>query len=260
MYKFAMIIITAIALPGCASIAGYYRVDPIITRNTSHSTSSYYSKDGKSVDVTSAQFETKINSITDKNGRNKFIRELMSVSNDVCELHKAEIISNSNTWNITTGTASNILSGLGTVLGGEVTKTALAAGAALTNSSRSLVNQEIYANSLATMIVRAIDLKRSEARTVIDQELSTKALADYTTWGAVYDVDEYHRRCSFITGLVEVTKALDTRKESRYQLVARIQLIKNQITDNKVINAGYDPTPLMTEIEKMQVQLATAPE
>lgn len=260
MNKLTTIALLAFSLSGCGTVAEYYRVDPIMKRNTSNSATTYYSKDGNSIDVTGTPFNTNIDSITTKDGRNKFIRELMSVSDDVCELHKAGIISNSNTWNISSGTISNVLSGLGSVVGGDATKSALAAGAALSNSTRSLVNQEIYANSLATTIVRAIELKIKEAGSVIEQAMATKDIADYPTWSAVYDVDEYHRRCSFIAGLIEVTKALDTRKESRSQLLLRIQLLNNQITANKAINVGYDPKSLMTEIEKLQVLLSSAPD
>lgn len=260
MHKLTAIILYIFALSGCGTVAEHYRADPIIKRNTAQSTSTYYSADGNSIDVTSDAFITKINGIATKDGRNRFIRELMSLSNDVCEKNIAGIISNSNTWNISTGTISNILSGLGSVVGGVETKAALSAGAALTNSTRTLVNQEIYANSLATTIVRAIDLKRKEASSVIEQALTTKNIEDYSAWAAVYDVDEYHRRCSFITGLVEVTKALDTRKESRSQLLLRIQMLNAQITSNKTTRADYDSKPLMVEIEKLQVLLSSAPD
>ncbi|WP_374500096.1 hypothetical protein [Zoogloea sp.] len=260
MRKLAGILTVVALLEGCGTVAEYYRADPIMRRNLSSGAPSYYSKDGNSVDVTNPEFATKVASINTKDGRNQLVRELMSVSDDVCELHKAKIIANSNTWNISTGTISSVLSGLGSVAGGEATKAGLSAGAALTNATRSLVNQEIYANSLATTIVRAIELKRTEARSAIETALEGKDIASYPVWTAIYDIDEYHRRCSFINGLVEVTRALDTRKESRAQLLFRIQVLKNQLSSNKSLDSSYDPKALMTEIEKLQVLLSSAPD
>ncbi|XVJ71502.1 MAG: hypothetical protein HEQ39_19310 [Rhizobacter sp.] len=243
---------------GCSSVAEYYRVDPILKREST--ANSFFLKDGNSIDVLSTAFQTKVGEATTKEKRNEFVRQLMSVSNDVCESHRARIISNSNTWNISTGTVSNVLAGLGSVIPGESTKAALSAGAALSNSTRSLFNQEIYSNSLATTVVRAIDIKRQEAASAVGQFLETKSLAEYPVWVAIYDVDEYHRRCSFITGLIEVTKALETRKETKGQVLQRIQLLTNQVAANKALNAAYDPKSLVSEIEKLQLQLITAPE
>lgn len=259
MKKLAAITLGVLSLSGCTSVAEYYRADPIINRNTSKNTATYYAVDGKSIDVTSPKFVEAVDKVTNEKDRNKLIREIMSVSDDVCELHKAGIISNSNNWNIATGSVSNVLSGLGSVVGGESTKAALSAGAALSNSTRSLVNQEVYANSLATTIIRAIDLKRGEARSAILQA-SEKQLDAYPVWAAIYDVDEYHRRCSFISGMIEVTKALENRKESQSQLRAHIAHLREEINASVRSNPAYNRAAIDDKVLELQKLLATAPE
>ena len=129
--KFVFAIIIAATLAGCGAIAERYRANPIIKRNTEKSTSTIYAEDGKSVDVTRPAFIDKIKAVDNAKDadkatlRNTLVHELMSLSDDVCELHKAGIISNSNTWNITTGSISNVLAGLGSVIPGETVKAGL---------------------------------------------------------------------------------------------------------------------------------------
>jgi len=243
-------------LSGCSSIAEYYRVEPILKRE--NKTNSIFLKDQNAIDVLSEAFKKRVEEATTKEKRNEFIRQLMSFSNDVCEAHRTRIVSGSNSWNVSTGTVSNILAGLGSVVPGESTKAALSAGAALSNSTRSLVNQEIYANSLATTVVRAIDIKRHEGASAIAHFLETKEPAEYPVWAAIYDVDEYHRRCSFITGLIEVTKALESRKETKGQILQRIQFINKQVDDNN--NRKEANQQLIDERNKLQLMLSTAPE
>lgn len=256
-----LFIISVVLITGCSTIAENYRTNPILTRSVKNGEETYYSNKGEAININSAAFLKKINSIgEDKKHRNQFIRELMDLSDNVCELHEATIISNSNTWNIATGSISNILSGFGSVVGGEATKSALSAGAALSNSTRSLINEEIYTNALATTIVRAIRVKRNEAKISILKNLGESA-KNYPTWSAIYDVAEYHRRCSFISGMVEITKALENRKESTEEINYRIQLLRNQISENKNhFGKNYKPGPnLKSRIEALQTLLFTAP-
>ena len=91
-------------------------------------------------------------------------------------------------------------------------------------------------------------------------EAMKKNINEYPTWTAVYDVDEYHRCCSFIGGLVEVTKALETRKQSKTELEAGIKALSKEIADNKKENPENESKALVAEREKLQLLLGSAPQ
>ena len=243
---------------GCSTIAENYRVTAIMVRATSDANSIYRS-DGKAVDLTSTAFKTRVAAVATDVQRNDLQRELMVLSDDVCELHMAGIISSSNTWNISTGSITNVLAGLGAVVGGEAAKASLSAGAALSNSTRALVNQQIYSDALAPTVVRAIRRARAEAKTLIEAAMG-RDLARYSVWAAIFDVDEYHRRCSFIVGVAEVTQALENRKESKAEVKSRIELLRREIAANAAMSPKLSSPRLLGELEKLQLQLSTAPE
>jgi len=241
---FPMTLSCLFLLVGCSQIASNYAVNPVLSQ-AGGAKSYIVLKDGEAiVETNSAAFQTELKNAITPAAKQALAFQLMSLSDEACEKHKSLIISNANAWNIGTGSVTNVLAGLGTVVGGESAKAALSAGAALSNSSRSLVNEQLYANALATTILRSIELKRAEAKKQIADSLKADNTAysatgkyspttsAYSAYQLVYDVDYYHQQCSFMVGMVELAKALDNRKPTQADIKDNIAFLKSQLTGN----------------------------
>lgn len=253
-YYYPVVFGGVLLLTGCSKIAANYRVEPVLKPITSDN--SYITfKDGETyVDTNHPEFQKALKDANDRTKKQKMAFMLMSLSDESCEQHKSLIISNSNTWNIGTGTVTSLLAGLGTVVGGESAKAALSAGAALSNSSRSLVNEQVYANSLATSVLRAIELKRDAVKKQIYAGLKDdKSAKNYSAYQMIYDIDYYHQQCSFMVGMVEITTALANRKPTQSDIKDQIQFIEQQLA-----SPNSDANLLKEELGKLQLQYKTA--
>lgn len=266
-YKTLIMVAVMLILSGCAKAAKYYRVNPVFTPvdlNASEpaTTNDSYIKRNKDtgevyVQTTGHLFKDALKNATDKPSKEALAFQLMSISDESCEQHKSLIIANSNTWNIGTGTVTNVLAGLGTVVGGESAKAALSAGAALSNSSRSLVNEELYANALATTILRAIDLKRNDVKKQIYVGLKDDESAKaYSIHKLLYDIDYYHQQCSFMVGMVEVTKALDNRKPTQTEIKEQIAFLESE--RKKTTEGSAELKALDEEIQNLRLSYKNA--
>jgi len=132
--------------------------------------------------------------------RNMVIGDLVAFSDELCEQHMKTIFGNEAAFNIATGTLTNVFSGVATVIGGTVAKSALSAAAFLSNSERSLVNETVYKSVLVPAVARKIETIRTKGRKAIKDEIK-KPYSEYPIHIALLDVVEYHRSCSFMLGL-----------------------------------------------------------
>lgn len=239
-------------MAGCSTMAGNYEANPIIM---DQSTLLKHSAKGTTEDVVDNEtLVGEIRAATTVKLRNKLMMDLISISDRVCSRHQAGIISNANSWNIITGTAVNVFSGLGTVVNGLGSKTALAAGSAVSSSTRSLVNEELYAKMLASTIVRGINTSRE--KTYAELKLGMKkTLDEYPASEAVRDIAEYHRRCSFYMGMLEVTKAMEQRKKSKPEIEADIAFLEGQLS--KADEAGN--ATISTKLNALRIEYLDAP-
>ncbi|MBT3845776.1 MAG: hypothetical protein HOF59_11530 [Gammaproteobacteria bacterium] len=180
--------------------------------------------------------------------RDNLVYEIATISDRVCSLHQATIIANDNVWNVSTGTLTNLFSAVGTVAGGEATKAGLAAAASLTGSARSLVNEQIYAETVGTAIVKGVSVAREKYFAELKLNLQ-EDYEKYTVQQALRDVQEYHRRCSFYYGVVEISRSLDQRKKTKAEIDGDIDAMQKNI--NKYApDLGKDPD-IEEEIKQM---------
>jgi hypothetical protein len=175
--------------------------------------------------------------------RNIIASRVMLASDNMCNGHKADIVANQSVANTAFGSLTNIFSGLGTFVGGAATKAGLAAGAALSNGSRSLVNEEIYYKAFAVAIVRAINQDREPVGVKIVQRLHDEKVATYPIDDVLRDLQKYHESCSFTNGLRIVAEAVDKRAPTLGELQSRIGELNAQ-RDQRIKALGLDPKNL----------------
>ena len=248
--KILFLLPISISLLGCSSISGFYEADPLFRQQSDLLNDEEYI-----VDLNKLQ--ARVNSATTENLRNDLIEDLLTISDSSCARHQASVIAGLNTWNVTTGSLSSLLSAIGTVTGGETTKAALAAGAGFVNSSRSLVNEEVYAKAIGTTIVRATMAAREKQNAEISTGMN-KPLADYPVKEALRDVYNYQNKCSFYYGLVEITKAIEQRKRSKPEILATIDLLQRQA--NALQTRSISTTEIDEQIKKLALELDGAPQ
>lgn len=229
--KFAAVATCALLSSGCAT---YYRVPPIIKDSVLPSSdgSSFYDAKSHQIDTESAAFKRAFASAQASVAeRNALVSQVWLLSDGVCLQHKAEIAATANSFNLTFGTLTTLLSGTASVIGAESTAKALAAGATASNSSRSLINEEVYQKTFAITILQAIDSERSTRKGPIAAGL-LKSLAEYPIQTALVDLSEYHSSCSFIAGLQALTKALSERPPTKSAVESQIKVLRGEMASN----------------------------
>jgi hypothetical protein len=132
--------------------------------------------------------------------RNQAIATLMLASDQICMAHRRSIYGNDAIANTTLGTLTNLFAGAATIATGENPKTIYAALALFFSSERSLVNETVYKQMLATAIDQKIEETRATKRAALKQSLQ-QDISAYPVHQALSDVVDLHNSCSFMTGL-----------------------------------------------------------
>lgn len=137
--------------------------------------------------------------------RNVALMTLLTESDNMCQEHLKTIFGNEASFNILTGTVTNVASGAATITGGVAAKSALASVAFLSNAERSLVNETVYKNILVTAVTKKIGEARTNSKATISAKFSSD-IGTYSVLSSVNDIIGYHETCAFMYGL---QKALD---------------------------------------------------
>lgn len=230
MNKLLFIIIVTL-IQGCGTLAKTYLPDQLIADNdyaTEAQPIPYFNPEGE-ITLTTQDI---INLNANKEQRKAFIAQAILSSDNKCTQHQATIISNGNAWNVSMGSLSMLLTGTAAVISHAQTAAELAAGATAVTGIQSIANEEIYANAMSTAIVRAMDVSRTKSRAVINQKILEEDDDDekfYSLENALVDIQRYHSQCSFMAGLVEITKALEQRKLSSQELLYKQKQLESNI-------------------------------
>lgn len=137
--------------------------------------------------------------------RNVAIMALLTESDNMCQEHLKTIFGNEASFNILTGTVTNIAAGAATITGGVAAKSALSSVAFLSNAERSLVNETVYKNILVSAVTKKIGEARTNLKATISAKFSSN-IDTYSVLSSVNDIIGYHETCAFMFGL---QKALD---------------------------------------------------
>ncbi|MBM3503214.1 MAG: hypothetical protein FJX65_05005 [Alphaproteobacteria bacterium] len=158
--------------------------------------------------------------------RNAIIAEWIRISDDMCRRHLADVQSTSAVVNVGLSGITTLGSALATVVGSGATPAALSATAAITNSLRSTVNEEVYMRSIVPQLTDRTRTDRAGLGNQIREKMG-RDTAYYSIDIAVIDLAEYHASCSFARGLEKVSKAL--QQPSKETLQARLEAVQSFI-------------------------------
>ena len=135
--------------------------------------------------------------------KRRAIATLMIASENVCINHRKTIYGNEAASNLSTGTMVNVFSGVATIASGEAAKSIYSALAMFFNAERSLINETIYKNLLASAVdEKIVDVRDRKAQAIYSKLFPQNANSDnYSYQQALLDFQDFHSSCSFMTGL-----------------------------------------------------------
>ncbi|WP_423907282.1 hypothetical protein [Candidatus Spongiihabitans sp.] len=160
--------------------------------------------------------------------RNALLQEIITISDRVCAAHHVSVIASGDALNIGTGVAATLFSAVSMAINPASTKTALTAASTISNSVRSITNEEVYAKAVATTIVKATNTAREKQLAKIDTGMQKK-YTEYTVQQGLRDIFNYHNKCSFYFGILEITEALEQRKLTKAEIMGKLQSIENAL-------------------------------
>src|SRR3970040_1875161 len=97
---------------GCTMMGKAYRPDPMPLPNYTW----YTKKDGR-VDVNALLIESSAGCAKNapdcgRQTRDRALNKLMLLSDDLCHVHQANVLSNASAWNVGTGSVTSLLAGI----------------------------------------------------------------------------------------------------------------------------------------------------
>lgn len=191
--------------------------------------------------------------------RNRLAAILLKQADDVCTSEKALMLVRQAQANGTLSIATTGLSTAAAIVTGDLAKSILAGGAALTSGSRDHINTHVYRNQIIQTVTKAIDTERVRLYAVITPNL-TKDNGGYPVDAMIRDVNAYHQACSFTTGLQVVMESVEKRAE--YDKMSKLQTLDEQIRALSDINRQGGPTSSdaaaqMQLLQKERIRQAT---
>lgn len=149
-----------------------------------------------------------------EDARNRLQAYLMGASDSKCSIHLSTLLNQSTNVNLLTGLSALALGAAAPLIKPITTKNAFAAAAALSVGERSLFNEEVFKQMVATTVLKAvIDSRESQAAIIASHR--DDDIRQYSVDDAIRDVIEYHDRCSFYRG---ANSAFGGRGEEGYLL------------------------------------------
>lgn len=151
--------------------------------------------------------------------RNQALAALMLASDEICMAHRRSIYGNDAAFNITLGSLTSLFAGASTIATGESAKTIYSALALFFNSERSLVNEVVYKQMLASAIDQKISETMDTKRDTLNRSLK-KDITDYSAHQAITDMVDLHNSCSFMEGLRKaLAEGTDSHKGQKISLL-----------------------------------------
>jgi len=139
--------------------------------------------------------------------RNSVQDRLIASSNAICREYKNGLKRSHAETNIDYGSTSTLFGGLGAMVTSATPARLLSGAAAVTNGMRAEVNQSMYSMLAIEIVTKAIDKSRQDVLKEIDIS-QRKEIGNYTIERALADAEEYHTRCSLLSGLQEASSAV----------------------------------------------------
>ena len=159
----------------------------------------------------------------DKTSRNRLTALLMKHSDDICTRELGMLTSNQATTNAALNTLATAATTTANIVTGEQAKSILTGIGTFSGATRSHLNADVYRNTVAYAISRAITLERKRLRDAIEARYDHLP-ANFTVDDAIRAANEYHGICSFYKGLELVLASVEGDQRTRDAEARRAQI------------------------------------
>jgi hypothetical protein len=138
--------------------------------------------------------------------RDRLRAALVAHSERVCAEVQAQIVGTNDLLNFSLGELTTVLAGAGALVTGSTAAKLLSGSAAVTNATRSNVNEVFYQNALKTAIIRRMnELRAAQLKVLYAPEKAGLPVTKYSTEEMILDLERYHNLCSFYAGMTGLT-------------------------------------------------------
>lgn len=227
-----LLIFTALVV-GCASSPSLRVIDPILEIKSANNAnenltwwenlSSRYGRDTRRIRCTKESYEllegyinsqsaecNYVNStltvIGVKGLRSRFAHEILPIVDEYHENYKNELRMNFSTTNFIFDFSILGLNALGTVLGGDTTKAALAAAAAGLGGTKLAINEHYFQEKTLTAIVNQMDALRAKEKMMILKKLHNHNVSEYPLSAVEYDLLVYFYSASLVNAFAAIAE------------------------------------------------------
>lgn len=242
--------ILAMALSGCSSLSGY--PEPIDD-----------TKAGTSVLATAVRDNATQGTEAQKRAdRDAIITGRVHALDDNFREFEKSLSFENGTFTTGADWTQLVLSGLGTALGGQETKTALAAASVAVAGAKGDVDKDVFYSNAMPAIVAAMDARRATVLVMIETGL-TKSTDDYPLSRALLDIDDYERAGSIPGAINNILQKAGAEKDTADKAMATIARSHSFIDALPAINATtariskLKPSQLLAMAKTMEPNLKT---
>jgi hypothetical protein len=161
--------------------------------------------------------------VSKRRERNRLTSLLLKQSDDICGREMGQLTANEATVNASLNILATAATTAATIVTGEQAQKILAGSGTIATASRSHLNSDVYRNTVAYAISRAISLERSRIHDLLKSRYSDST-AEFTVDDAIRSANEYHGVCSFYKGLELVLASVEGDQRSRDIQARRAQI------------------------------------
>ena len=166
-----------------------------------------------------------------KRERNRLTALLLKHSDDICVREMGSLTADQATTNASLNILATAATTTANIVTGDQAKSILTGVGTFATASRSHINADVYRNTVAYAVSRAISIERKRLRDLIEGRY--KDTVDiFTVDDAIRAANEYHGVCSFYRGLELVLASVEGDQRTRDAQMRREQIeeLERQIT------------------------------
>lgn len=264
MKRVLYVCVCALGLGACSTLTGHYIADAASTEGTYSAAAQRGETPAPPIDLNTYCFPNDMERTKDSNGvvtsfcplfkrtayekasaagvgesqedvrqaRNHLVLTIMRRSEDICTYHKGAIMANAAALDFSTGFLSAVLSTLSTAFTPVTTTTALSAGSAISSAAGTGIRANMYQNILTPAIVTEIE----NVRVVMRKKILARQAEmpeHYSITEALFEVERYHKQCSFYVGVAELAKDRTPKartKEDIQKEIKELRLQRDELT------------------------------
>lgn len=146
--------------------------------------------------------------------RNRLRSALVKRSDLICSQTQAQIVGSNDLLNFSLAEVTTVLAGAGAIVTGATAAKILSGSAAATNATRTQMNEVFYQNAIKSAIIQKMNDIRVAQLAHLNKLSFTgdadssppTALKLYSTEAMLNDVLDYHNKCSFYSGVTNLTQ------------------------------------------------------